>query len=187
MRYQSGCFMTYVERNAELVPGCPTNPDFIYSTTALEFTNRSIPLITRAALPAIVPSVGLSTLIEDILEPLARLGTDTHPVLQFKCTYSYALPTQSGSPGLRVEAPVLLADNVELPGQGSPPTELAPQLARQIAAWYLGFLPSTRAAILDFSVTLFGNVGGQQMPLVQLKSIPIIVATVPLSWWSAAL
>lgn len=187
MQYQSGCFMTYVERNAQLVPGHATNPAFIYYTAPLEFSNVAIPLIKRGALPAIVPTVSLHQLIDDILEPMVRLGAGTQPMVQFGCTYSYALATQSGGDGLRVPVPFLLADNVELPAHGSSPSSLVSQLARQVAATYLGLLPSTRGAVLEFTVTLFGNAGAQQMPLVQLASIPIIVSNVPMSWWRAAL
>jgi hypothetical protein len=85
--------------------------------------------------------------------------------------------------GLRVPAPVLLADNLSVPGHGSPATDLAMRLARQIASWYLTGRPSQHGAILDLAVTLFGSVGGDQLPLVQLRSIPIDVSRCSDTWW----
>jgi hypothetical protein len=79
---------------------------------------------------------------------------------------------------------VLLADGVRLGQSGSPVPSIARELAEQLGVWHMNVQPSSANALLVLSLSVFGTIQGQQLPLVQIARIPIMVANVSDDWWS---
>jgi hypothetical protein len=189
---QSAAIDAWIVRNADLggLDGPKVNTDFIYQTQTVAFPAPAIPLIVRETLSTIEPGGDtLARVLELILNPLGGFDPSVAPVIDFECSYSFALVEGSGPassppiPGVMTTMPVLLASAVPITTGGA---ALAAALAVEIQAWHGRTQPGTAGARLDLAITLFGMVEGQQLPLVQLLDIPIDVSGVSSGWWSSS-
>lgn len=184
---QTATLSAFIKRNANLLGdiSIAINPLFIYTTPTVEFASPIIPLIQRGALPSLPPEETLVKTLESILEPIVGVGRNLNPLLRLGASYSYQLlPSPDGS-GLRVTSPILLADNVSLGVAGSPVPQITEDIGHEIGKWFTDLQPSTSAALLSISLTLFGTVAGQQYPLVQIAEVPVRVDGVSASWWTS--
>lgn len=105
---QNAVASAHIRRNAELVAGEPTNPDFVLETEIVTFPTPVIPLIHRAALPTVEPdNAGLQRTLIDIFRPLAnpaarwkstfRVGRDTPGSFPFRRTGGRRSPSPTPS------------------------------------------------------------------------------------------
>jgi hypothetical protein len=178
---QNATLTAQVVRNANLLEDSSrtTNTDFVYRTAEVSFANSAVPLIQRAALAPVTPPATLTQTIEQLLTPMVRLASNLQPTLRIGVTYDYDV-----APTLPASIAVLLADNIELGQSGSPLPSIAHELAEELAAWQARVAPSTSSALLVFSLTVFGTLKGERLPIVQIARIPIEVSAVPNNWWS---
>jgi hypothetical protein len=166
-----------IVRNADLLPeaGAPTNPAFLYRTPEVGFPDPVVPLIHRPALPPFQPAAALPATIESILIPIATLvpplASDLHVAVGYRQAMGLPRPVLRASLPFGPQGPAL-------------PTFLA-GIAGQIAAWHAAVAPRSDEAQLAFSLTLFGQVNGERLPLVQIDEISVIVSAVPPTWWRA--
>ena len=185
---QTATLSAYVVRNANLLLDAsnPTNPAFVYQTATVEFASPIVPLIQRAALTPMAAAQKLSLQIEMILAPMVRLAFNMNPYLRIGATFEYQLapPLAPAQQGISASMAVLLADGVRLGEFGSPVPSIARELAEQLGDWHMRVQPSSANALLVLSLSVFGTIQGEQLPLVQIGRIPIMVADVGDDWWS---
>jgi hypothetical protein len=183
---QTAELSAYVVRNADLIPGRPTNPDFIYQTQTVRFANPAIPLIVVPPLPALTPLDSLTETLEQIFAPMMGAGQTLDAFIRLEANYSYELVPGPEGDAVTASSAILLADDVALGGGGVSPGSIAAPIAAEIGAWYRRNQLPRAGSQLNLAVTLFATVELQQFPLVQFEDIPIRVAGVPLtspSWW----
>ncbi|MFA0811942.1 hypothetical protein [Microbulbifer epialgicus] len=178
LAYQSANFTSWIVRNAELVPDEKTNPLFIYTTDETSFVNATIPLVERESLnPVAVGPMSeaiLQQVMEDIIEPISSVNfAAINPRINLRISYAYSLVSDnSGSSHLMAEAPVLLANALEL--DTFSPSTTARSVASQVWQWFQNSQLSSDNARLNIGFTLFGTVNGQQLPLVQINKITVL-------------
>jgi hypothetical protein len=116
----------------------------------------------------------LEQVLADILAPFNNVPVE--PVLDIECTYRYALVpgprSTPADPGPMVAIPVDLVNAIRI--VPTSPT-LAVALATDIRAWYRKVSPPETNARLDLAITMFATLGDQQLPIVELRDIPIAV------------
>ena len=178
---QNATLTANIVRNANLLDDAarPTNADFVYRTAEVDFANSAVPLIQRAEIAPIAPAATLTETIEQILAPLTRAASGLQPTLRIGATYQYDLV-----PSLPASIAVLLADNIDLGQDGSPLPSIAHDLAAELSVWHSRVGPSNQAALLVLSLTVFGTLRGERLPIVQILRIPIDVSAVTHAWWS---
>lgn len=183
MERQSATMSAWVVRNANLLPDMTTNPAFIYTTQTVSFSNSIIPLIHRKSVPPVTPAATLVETLAQILSPIEQPSALLSTRLRLSASYTYAVGApMAGEPLLASDA-ITLMDNAD--PVSSPP--VAGRSARAIAGWYARTGPSDAGSALHLSVTLFGTLGGQQLPIIQIDDIPIPVAGLSLEWWEGGL
>jgi hypothetical protein len=180
---QSAMTSAKIVRNANLIPGMITNPDFVYETDTVAFTTAVVPLIHRTSLATLQPAASLTQTLVDILTPIANTGAGLSTHLRVSASYTFNVTTL-GTEVLRSTEAVLLADALEIGGSPVNVFNVATMLAGGIGAWYLAAPRPAASALLNLALTLFGTLGTQQLPLVQIDQIPIDVSNVGSQWWS---
>ncbi|MCB2409991.1 hypothetical protein [Hymenobacter lucidus] len=171
--------------NAELVPGQPSAPAFVYTTAPSSFPNvtprpsdpAAEPLDIAALRPAADQTHTRRTLAGHLHELFDHLLPAQMPpalYLQLQCAYTYAI-----APGLPpATLPVLLLPSTLLliPPASPPPaapdlTRLLDEVAASIAAWYQGARPDSAEGAFVFALSLFSGLGPQPVPLLQLPEL----------------
>ena len=148
---QSAGFECWVVRNAELVAGRTTNPDFVYETNEVTFSTPEIPLITsKQNLPVVPATQPLEVMLDQILVPLGPQNIQLSPVLNFRVDYSFAVsaPTDGG-PALLADTPILVVDDLDMIGGVASPGAAAVDLARGDQTMAPGLSRSAVARISD--------------------------------------
>jgi hypothetical protein len=180
---QTAELSAYVVRNAELIQGAPTNPDFIYQTQTVRFANPAIPLIVAQPLPPLTPLQTLTETLEQIFAPMMGAGQTLDAFIRLEANYSYALVPGPEGDAVIASSAILLADDVMLDGGGVSPGTIAVPIAAEIGTWYRTHRLPSAGSRLNLAITLFATVELQQFPLVQFEDIPIRVDGVPPTWW----
>ncbi|HYI13234.1 MAG TPA: hypothetical protein VEK57_29580 [Thermoanaerobaculia bacterium] len=181
---QSATTDAWIVRNANLIQGRTTNADFVYNTDPVAFSTAVVPLIHRATLATLQPAKeGLITTLVEVLAPIANTGAGLSTHLRLAASYSFSVAFFK-TEALPASEAVLLADALEIGGSPVHVTEVATLLAAGISAWYLAAPRPQAGALLNLALTLFGTLGSQQLPLVQIDQIPIDVSAVDSQWWS---
>jgi len=190
LQRQTAILEAQVVRNANLLgdPANPTNAAFVYRTPQVEFRSPIVPLIRLDSIPVLQPDPkSLASTIEKILTPTVRLGQSMHPYLRIGASYEFQLgPSTPGreTEGIRSSSAILLADGIQLLREGSPITVISKEIANELAAWHRRTDPSPTKALLILSLSVFGTVHQEQLPLVTISRIPIAVSQVKRSWWA---
>jgi hypothetical protein len=181
---QSAAYKCWVLRNAELVEGRTTNNAFVYQTSTVTFSAPDVPLIIAGNLPVVPATQPLETMLDEILVPLGPQNAALSPVLNFRVDYSFAVatPADGGLP-LLADTPLLTVDDLDMTSSTASPAVVAADLARAIKRWHKGFHGQLSQGYLTLSLTLFGTVMDQQLPLVQIDPLRIDISHVPPSWW----
>jgi len=181
---QSAAYKCWVLRNAELVEGRTTNTAFVYQTSTVRFSAPEVPLIIAGNLPVVPATQPLETMLDEILVPLGPQNSALSPVLNFRVDYSFAVATPPGGGlPLLADTPLLAVDDLNMNSSLASPGIIAADLARAIKRWRKGFHGKLTQGYLTLSLTLFGTVMDQQLPLVQIDPLRIDVSHVPPSWW----
>jgi hypothetical protein len=144
-----------------------------------------IPLIQRASLATLPPAPSLSATLEAILQSIANTGAGLATSLRVGVAYSFAM-ARVGTQILRTNEAVLLVNGISLAAEGEVPL-IAAKLAKGIGAWYQAATRTSDGALLNLALTLFGALGTQELPLVQIDCIPIDVSDVgtpAVDWWT---
>jgi hypothetical protein len=183
MERQSATMSTYIVRNANLLPDMTTNPAFIYTTQTVSFSNSIIPLIHRKSVPPVTPAATLVETLAQILAPIEQPSALLSTRLRLSASYTHAVGAATAGAPLLASDAITLMDNAD--PLSSPP--IAGRSARAIADWYARTGPSGVGSTLHLAVTLFGTLGGQQLPIIQIDDIPIPVAGLSLAWWEGGL
>ncbi len=178
-------------RNSELVPNRQTNPDFIYRSQVGSFPAPTVPMINRATLGPLTPdSGGLKKTLEEILKPIVTLAKGGgNPIVRLGAGYSFLTNQVAGKPtkpGMRISSPVILADSIELNlANGNPEEDIAAAFAHDLSIWYNGMEGiQNDGGLLNLNISLFGTIGDNLLPIVQLANVPVVVSLVPPSWWN---
>ncbi len=181
---QSAAYKCWVRRNAELVEGRTTNKEFVYQTSTVTFSAPDVPLIIAGNLPVVPATQPLETMLDEILVPLGPQNSALSPVLNFRVDYSFAVAiSPDGGLPLLADTPLLAVDDLNMTGSLTSPAVIAADLADAIKRWHKGFRGRLSQGYLTLSLTLFGTVMDQQLPLVQIDPLRIDVSHVPPSWW----
>ncbi|WP_102958638.1 hypothetical protein [Mangrovicella endophytica] len=178
MERQSATSAARIVRNAGLVEDFTTSDAFIYRTQEVSFASAIIPLVHRRTLPPVTPAASLAATLAAILTPIESVGGGLAPTISLSATYGYAV-TPAGSVPLMAQTAVTLVKGIAVTSPGG----LGEATARTLATWFSAEPRSTRAATLTLTITLFGTVDGDSLPLVQFDAIVIPVGDLPDSWW----
>jgi hypothetical protein len=183
---QTAELSAYVKRNAELIQGEATNPDFIYQTQTVRFANPAIPLIVAQPLPPLQPLDTLTQTLERIFAPMMGAGQTLNAFIRLEANYSYELVPGPEGDAVVASSAILLADDVMLDGGGVSPGTIAAPIAAEIGNWHSTHRLPSAGSRLNLAITLFATVELQQFPLVQFEDIPIrvdgVLPSSP-SWW----
>lgn len=172
LKYQSARLSSWIVRNAELVPAQATNPLFIYQTAETGFADALIPFIEHGDLPTIAAGKfnqdNLRQLMRDIFSKLIELSpSGIKPVINFQVNCTWPL----GFSPLRATSPILLINALTLDDGAIETT--ANNVAQKIGDWHQQSLTEGVSMQLEFTLTLFGTIRGQQLPLVKINKIPV--------------
>lgn len=174
-RRRSGDLTAWVVRNADLIDGAATNPAFVYVSPKVSFKSPTIPIITRPSLtPILLQGFTLVEVLTDILTPLMAMSADFEPNLTFVAGWSAALTRTASGDALRVTTPISLVNDAPL-ASGTSGAGLAREIAQGIWDWYRALCPPSLDPRLDLSLTLFGTIDDERLPLFQVGDIPILV------------
>jgi LysM repeat protein len=187
LQFQNAWASVSLKRNAELLPGIPTNSDFVYQTPFVSFANRLVPLLScdqpiDIATMNSSGTVQQATLLQHLVNLFSTLfegDTSSEELIKLGCTYYYAINTAIILP--EVQVPVLLATPFDLsvpsdytvPPGGCPESELDEGplvcvLNSAIQQWLLTNVPLTTNGRFVFSIVLFS---ANQLPVLQLNEL----------------
>jgi hypothetical protein len=186
----------WVTRNARLAgtEGTPTNPKFVYRTPEVAFANAVAPSIVVAPIGPLPPQETLAQTLEWALAAIGRAGSAASKVRLVKVALTYGFELGAGASagrGVRSHTAILLADQLELrPSAGTGPaaggvtlTELCEALDADCGVWFEYYAPVRTGASVTVALTLFADVAGSRMPVLQLEAMEL---TVSAKWWRQA-
>jgi hypothetical protein len=173
MVYKSARSSMFAERNKILTPDSQvgtvsTNPDFLFKTPVVTFTDPILPRLTwpSYALRQVTPVSGtdvvayMTGFFADLFEGAA--GTIK---LGMGGGYSYSVaPGIAGLP--RTYIPLNLLQPIPVTITTSPPPAAAIQVTGQVNEWFATVVPTTATgAAMDFSINLFSDLASEQLLL----------------------
>ncbi|MGG6231466.1 LysM peptidoglycan-binding domain-containing protein [Tenacibaculum sp. SDUM215027] len=180
-----------VIRNEGLVEDNPTNPEFIYRTPLIRFSNKLIPLLsnnTEINIAKIIDEKGSTVSLSEHLATFFKTFF-TYDELQqqtIKITgyWNYYLQEKEGSDLPPVQLPILLytpfsfdiPKDYTIPNEGcsgeiTSTTPFVCQLAKALEKWYENKKPATTDAYFSFDLSVFSEVEGANLPLIQLSNL----------------
>jgi hypothetical protein len=149
----------------------------LYQSHPNRFQDPVIPLLQRGQTRALAPAATLVQTLQDIFKAIAPTqGLDCY--LRVVLRYEYQL----AGTGLPAVMPVLLVNQIPIDASSVP--AIASEMAHKAAAWYKTTAPSSAGAALTMGLTLFGTVGHQHLPLVQIDAISIPGVPKEPEWWN---
>ncbi|WP_440067484.1 LysM peptidoglycan-binding domain-containing protein [Tenacibaculum discolor] len=180
-----------VIRNEGLVEDNPTNPEFIYRTPLIRFSNKLIPLLsnnTEINIAKIIDEKGSTVSLSEHLVTFFKTFF-TYDELQqqtIKITgyWNYYLQEKEGSDLPPVQLPILLytpfsfdiPKDYTIPNEGcsgeiTSTTPFVCQLAKALEKWYENKKPAITDAYFSFDLSVFSEVEGANLPLIQLSNL----------------
>jgi hypothetical protein len=174
---QTANLSAYAKRKVTRVaPGEP-DQESIYQTPPVRFTHPVIPLIRIMQIRPLATAATLAQTLQQIFKAIAPTGQGRDCHLRVALQYEH----QVAGADFRSIIPVMLSDHFAFRPDSVP--AIASGMAQQAAAWYKATTPSTAGAVLTLGLTLFGTVGHEQIPLVQINAIPILGVPKEPEWW----
>jgi LysM repeat protein len=172
MVYKSARSSMFAERNKILTPDSQvktvsTNPDFLFQTPVVTFTDPILPRITwpSYALRQVAP-VGGSDVVAYMTGFFASLfdGASGTIKLGMGGGYSYSIAPVAGLP--RTYVPLNLLQPIPVAITSSPPPAAAIQVTQQVNEWFATVVPTTATgSAMDFSINLFSDLDSEQLLL----------------------
>jgi hypothetical protein len=171
LSYQDAWAGIYVTRNEGLLDWPPTNPDMVYTTPLVRFTNLYQPLINRDEsfdIAPPIPPAGLAAMLaaglQSAFSAIFASGASAHYV-KLVAGYSYDLaPGLSRlTTGLSPVAPILMLPQLQYDPAvqqpvGGAPGPLATNVANAVFTWQQLNLTPGRSGNLVVDFTVFANV-----------------------------
>ncbi len=187
LQQQNAWASIWLSRNKNLVFEKKTNPDFIFRTPAVRFTNELTPSIVNRE-PwdvATLPTGGTAsdtTLVSHLTHMLqlfqpgvreAVAGKHDRYELQIACRYAFSLAEGSGlNEDLLTTLPILLGLRLtpdQLPAYPA-------KLSKEISSWFKANLPVEENASLIFSVDVFSQLHkdvNASLPLLRVSHLEL--------------
>jgi hypothetical protein len=184
-------------RNEDLIPYNPTNPQFIYRSPLVKFSNKLVPILNNdyifdmaelMAVPTVQHSLGelLANFFavffakDELDQQLIKLSvTWNYPILQSESIQTDPLVLPAA-----IQLPILLAPpfNFAIPADftipvggcsatGSPTDSFVCKLSAAIKTWYGQNNPTTTNAWLQLDVSVFSSLTEVKLPLIELKNV----------------
>lgn len=180
-----------VIRNNVLVPGIPTNPDFIYTTPTIRFVNVLTPLldpdisIDIADYTATKGKQPFSLYLGNFLKALFVELADEITSRQIKVGIRYSYTIQESVDSLRAVLPISVTTPYDLPiptgwqSDACPanPADITPddtfvcQLSALVENWFTMNQPATANARFDLDIALFTGLTNTQLPILKLRNL----------------
>ena len=180
-----------VIRNKILVPGIPTNPDFIYTTPTIRFISVLTPLLD----PDITINIAdytdaagkqkLDVYLSNFLKALfIELALET-AVRQIKIGVNYSYNIQEDIDSLRAFIPISITTPYDFqipadwqtnacpanPDDISPDSAFVCQLSALIQKWFTSNQPIITNAQFNLDVSLFAGLSNTQLPVLRLRNL----------------
>lgn len=184
-------------RNEDLIPYNPTNPQFIYRSPLVKFSNKLVPILNNdyifnmallMALPKAQHSLGelLANFFavffakDELEQQLVKISVNwNYPILQSESIQTNPLVLPAA-----IQLPILLAPpfNFAIPADftipaggcpvtASPADSFVCKLSAAIKTWYGQNNPATANAWLQFDVSVFSSLTEVKLPLIELKNV----------------
>lgn len=184
-------------RNEDLIPYNPTNPQFIYRTPLVKFSNKLVPILNNdyifdiaelMTVPTVQHSLGqlLANFFavffakDELDQQLIKLSaTWNYPILQSESIQTDPLVLPAA-----IQLPILLAPpfnfaipaDFTIPAGGcsatvSPEDSFVCKLSAAIKTWYGQNNPTTANAWIQLDVSVFSSLTEVKLPLIELKNI----------------
>lgn len=187
-----------IVRNKILVPGIPTNDDFIYETPVIRFVNILTPLLDPDIDidMAVYTATGKHKLQEYISNFFTAFFEEikdktTTRVVKSAVSYSYTL--NEDPDGLRIDIPISITTPYEfnIPADWNvskctgtspvtPQDSFVCQLAALLNSWFRNHQPITTNGKLQFDVSLFASLSDSQLPVLHIRRIKLDINIVDL-------
>lgn len=187
-----------IVRNKILVPGIPTNDDFIYETPVIRFVNVLTPLLDPDIdiNMAVYTSPGKHKLQEYISNFFTAFFEEiknktTTRVVKTAVSYSYTL--NEDPDGLRVDIPISMTTpySFNIPADWNvsncpdaenvtPQDSFACQLSALLNTWFGNNRPLATNGKLQFDVSLFASLSDSQLPVLHIRRITLDINIVDL-------
>nr|WP_315419906.1 LysM peptidoglycan-binding domain-containing protein [uncultured Pedobacter sp.] len=184
-------------RNEDLIPYNPTNPQFIYRTPLVKFSNKLVPILNNDYIFDIAELMAVPTAPHSLGELLANFfavffakdeldqqliklsATWNYPILQSESIQTNPLVLPAA-----IQLPILLAPpfnfsipaDFTIPSGGcsatvSPADSFVCKLSAAIKTWYGQNNPTTANAWIQLDVSVFSSLTEVKLPLIELKNI----------------
>ncbi len=174
---QDAAVSVYMDRNAVLVPGRNTNPDFVFTTGKVEFPNYYYPNFVRVKaidIAAISTGKPVKATLKEHLTTLfnALLQKNKQSKLSFNVitTYDY----QVNPMGIELQLPVMMQP-IRTFNLGDHPNEAPGEMLDNwvdvIGEWLKTASPSPNNARFNFNLYIFSNLTQEPRPLIQLSNL----------------
>ncbi|SHL38756.1 hypothetical protein SAMN05444266_103162 [Chitinophaga jiangningensis] len=173
---QDAAVSVYLDRNAELVPGKPTNNAFVYTTGSVEFPNYYYPNFARTEEINIATITGkpvkadLQTQLNNLFDALLVKNKQSKLSFSVVGTYHY----QVNPAGNTIQLPVMMQPGKTFDLGQHPdkaPAGMIANWVKVIDQWLKDYNPGTANAALNFNLTIFSNLTDEPKPLIQLTSL----------------
>ncbi|MBB4952054.1 LysM repeat protein [Agrobacterium vitis] len=174
MVYKNAQAALLTQRNTILTPDdqvgtVSTNPEFLYQTPLVTFSDPILPRITwpSYALRQLNPTQG-TTVTDYMAAFFADLFTGAAGQLRLGMAGGYSYSVAPTVPGLPVTyLPINLLQPVDITVDASTPPAAALEVAQQVNDWFSTNQPSTAGeAAMDFKLNLFSDLSNEQLLFV---------------------
>jgi len=179
LQRQDAMTTVFLKRNEDLIPGRKINPDFVYTTGKLGFSNAYLPGIVSdqfveiANLPDNTGMPVSRTLFAQLKTLMSVLLKDNkEPSLRFQMTCSYDYKINPTVNLITMSIPVLMQTMVNILLKD----ELDPMLqswADSINQWFDMNKPNPNSGAYKFDLVIFSNLTKQPFPLIRLTDLTL--------------
>lgn len=187
-------------RNADLVNGNPTTPNFIYKTPDIRFANPLVPYLDTINYPQLqpfnvyllgsappAPTAPLVSILGDFFATLFSVISTGTQKIKLGVSYAYTLTVDPASPAITL--PVYITPPVDFhipgdytvtPGCADTPNgaSFVCQLAYYLAKWLTDADPVENNARFLFDLSIYSSLDTSQMPLVRIRDLYLLIANI---------
>ncbi len=180
-------------RNADLVTGNPTTPNFIYRTPDIRFANSMVPYLDTINYPQLQPfniyllgqgqpgsSAPLVSILGDFFATLFSVVSAGTQKIKLGVSYAYTLTPDAGTPWITLPIYITPPVDFQIPGDytvtpgcsdGPSGVSFVCRLAYYLAKWMNDQDPVKNNARLLFDLSIYSSLDASQMPLVRIRDL----------------